>query len=71
MWKVVADASLEMVPPHLRAEVVTPVLTYDDISVLQEVVRAVRTLAGAKIDSQRCGIHIPACAASNAPRQAH
>jgi len=58
VWKVVADSSLNMVPAHLRAEVVSPVLTYDDIPLLQRVVRAVRRIAGAKIDSQRCGIHI-------------
>jgi len=28
-WKVVADASLTSVPAHLRAEIVSPVLTYD------------------------------------------
>ena len=71
VWKVVADSSLNMVPSHLRAEVVSPVLTYDDIPLLQKVVRAVRRIAGAKIDSQRCGIHIPACAAMRRGRQAH
>ena len=43
-------------PGHLRAEVVSPVLGYDDIPQLQEVVRAIRR-AGGKINSQ-CGIHI-------------
>ena len=57
VWKVVADSSLNMVASHLRAEVVSPVLTYQDIPELQKVVRAVRNLAGAKVDS-RCGIHI-------------
>jgi len=57
VWKVVADSSLTSVPSHLRAEVVSPVLTYADIEELQRVVRAVRTLAGAKSTSG-CGIHI-------------
>jgi len=52
IWKVVADSSLNMVGSHLRAEVVSPVLTYQDIPELQKVVRAVRTLAGAKVDSR-------------------
>ncbi|MBM4041783.1 MAG: amidoligase [Planctomycetes bacterium] len=56
-WKVVADSSLTSVPGHLRAEVVSPVLTYQDIPELQEVVRAVRDLAGARVDGN-CGIHI-------------
>jgi len=57
VWKVVADSSLTSVPSHMRAEVVSPVLTYDDIPELQKVVRAVRKLAGAK-SSRHCGVHI-------------
>ena len=57
VWQVVPDGSLSHVAPSLRAEVVSPVLTYSDIPQLQEVVRAVRTLAGARSDS-RCGIHV-------------
>jgi len=55
-WKVVADASLTSVPAHLRAEIVSPILTYDDIAQLQELVRAVRR-AKCQVDD-RCGIHI-------------
>lgn len=55
-WKVMADASLTNVPKELQAEVVSPVLTYDDIAQLQEVVRAVRRV-GAKVD-EKCGIHV-------------
>jgi hypothetical protein len=57
VWKVVHDASLTSVPAHLRAEVVSPILTYSDIPELQEVVRAVRKLAGARSSSE-CGIHV-------------
>lgn len=56
IWNVVADASLTAVPSHLRAEVVSPVLGYDDIATLQEVVRAIRR-AGATVDD-KCGMHI-------------
>jgi len=55
-WKVMADSSLSNVPFNLRAEVVSPVLRYDDIEQMQEVVRAVKR-CGAKI-SRQCGIHI-------------
>ncbi|MFI4912341.1 MAG: amidoligase family protein [Sedimentisphaeraceae bacterium JB056] len=55
-WKVMADSSLSNVPFNLRAEVVSPVLSYEDLEQLQEVVRAVRR-CGAKINRQ-CGIHI-------------
>jgi len=57
-WKVVSDGSLINVPGHLRAEVVSPVLAYEDIPTLQEIIRAVRR-CGAKIDP-RCGIHVHA-----------
>ena len=57
VWKVVADSSLTSVPGHLRAEIVSPVLTYDDIPELQKVVRSVRKLAGAKV-SPACGLHV-------------
>ena len=55
IWKVMADSSLSAAK-HLQAEVVSPILTYDDIEELQEVVRAVRR-ARAKVDAS-CGIHI-------------
>ena len=52
-----ADASLSMAPPALRAEIVSPVLGYQDITDLQEVVRAVRR-AGARAPQQNAGLHI-------------
>ncbi|MHB9129949.1 MAG: amidoligase family protein [Armatimonadota bacterium] len=55
-WKVVADSSLTNVPADLRAEVVSPILSYDDIALLQEVVRAIHK-AGARCD-ERCGLHL-------------
>jgi hypothetical protein len=56
VWKVVADSSLTNVPADLRAEIVTPILAYDDIPLLQDVVRAVRQV-GARCD-ERCGLHL-------------
>jgi hypothetical protein len=50
VWKVVADASLTSAPSGLRAEVVSPVLRYEDLAQYQEVIRAVR----------RCGVRAPA-----------
>ena len=55
-WSVVHDGSLTSVPAHLRAEVVSPVLTYADLEQLQQVVRSLRTIR-AKVDA-KCGIHI-------------
>lgn len=56
VWRVVHDGSLTSVPANQRAEVVSPILTREDIPELQEVVRAVRQ-CGAKVD-EKCGIHI-------------
>jgi hypothetical protein len=57
IWKVVTDSSLNSVPPHLRAEIVSPVLEYADIPDRQKVIRAVRKVARAKA-TRGCGIHI-------------
>jgi len=54
-WKVVRDSSLTNAPFGHQAEVVSPILTYDDIPQFQEVVRAVRK-AGGRIDST-CSVH--------------
>jgi hypothetical protein len=54
-WQVMADASLNA-PKDLQAEIVSPILHYEDIAELQEVVRAVRH-AGAK-SHESAGIHL-------------
>ena len=51
VWKAVPDASLH----GISAEVVTPILTYEEIPKLQTVVRALRN-AGARCDDET-GIH--------------
>src|SRR5689334_14286117 len=52
-WQVVPDGSLS---GHLNGEIVSPILGWDDIDLLQSIVRAVRQ-AGARTDSST-GIHI-------------
>jgi hypothetical protein len=54
-WKAVSDASLGC--RATTAEVVTPILGYDDIETLQEIVRALRK-AGAKADSEVTSQHV-------------
>ena len=54
VWKAMRDASLS--DPFRHAEVVSPILVYTDLDLLQNIVRALR-VAGAKVDST-CGIHI-------------
>lgn len=52
-WKVVHDGSLS---GHMNGEIVSPILTYADLDMLQNIVRAVRE-AGARAD-RSCGVHI-------------
>lgn len=53
-WKVMRDGSLNC---HLGgAEVVSPICRYEDIEMVQTVVRAVRA-CGAKVDAS-CGLHV-------------
>jgi hypothetical protein len=54
-WQVMRDSSVSG-DYHHQGEVVTPVLRYEDLETLQNVVRAVRA-CGAKVD-ESCGIHI-------------
>lgn len=56
IWKAVSDSSLTSVSRDFQAEVVSPILRYEDLEVLQQVVRAIRA-AGAKVD-QTTSIHI-------------
>ena len=58
VWKAVRDGSLTGV----SAEVVTPILTYDEIPKLQDVVRALRR-AGARVDPRETGLHVHVSAA--------
>ncbi|MFA6717127.1 MAG: amidoligase family protein [Victivallales bacterium] len=54
-WKIVRDSSLSNVPASRQAEVVSPILHYEDIPQFQEVIRALRN-AKARVDGT-CGIH--------------
>ena len=56
-WKFVTDSSIAG-PVSEQCEMVSPILRYEDIELLQQVVRALRH-AGAKSDADRgCGVHI-------------
>lgn len=54
-WKVVYDGSIRNTTGD-KCEMVTPVLKYDDIELLQNVIRSLRE-AGAKVNDS-CGIHV-------------
>ena len=66
-WKFQKDVSIAG-PDSQKCELVTPILTYADIELLQELVRRLRK-AGAKSDATRgCGVHIHIGAKGHTPQ---
>ena len=56
-WKFQKDVSITG-PDSEKCELVTPILSYEDVELLQELIRSLRK-AGAKSDATRCcGVHI-------------
>ncbi len=57
-WKVMRDSSIRPQPTgdEFKVEVVSPILVYEDIETIQEILRKLRK-AGAKANDS-CGIHI-------------
>ena len=57
-WKFSRDASIQTVVDAEKCELVTPILMYDDMELLQELIRTLRH-AGAKSNpAHMCGVHI-------------
>lgn len=66
-WKFQKDVSIAG-PDEQKCELVTPILTYDDIETLQELCRQLRH-AGAKSNASRgCGVHIHIGANGHTPQ---
>lgn len=66
-WKFQKDVSIDG-PDAYKCEMVTPILMYNDIPMLQEVLRRLRHV-GAKSDATRgCGIHIHVGAQGHTPQ---
>lgn len=66
-WKFQKDVSIAG-PDSEKCEMVTPILTYEDIETLQELIRGLRK-AGAKSDATRgCGVHIHIGAKGHTPQ---
>lgn len=67
VWKFQRDCSIAG-PDDEKCEMVTPILTYDDMETLQEIIRTLRK-AGAKSDATRgCGVHIHIGAKGHTPQ---
>jgi len=57
-WTVVSDASITGGRgAYNNGEVVTPICTWADLEAIQAAIRAIRTIAHARVDSS-CGIHV-------------
>lgn len=56
IWRVVRDASIEAYSDEEQCELVTPILTYPDLEILQQVVAKLKA-AGACVNKS-CGLHI-------------
>ena len=66
-WKFQKDVSISGLESE-KCEMVTPILTYSDIEILQELVRRLRK-AGAKSDYTRgCGVHVHIGADGHTPQ---
>lgn len=66
-WKFQKDVSIAG-PDSEKCEMVTPILTYEDMDTLQEIIRQLRH-AGAKSDATRgCGVHIHIGAKGHTPQ---
>ncbi len=57
-WSCVYDSSIVAPNRNLKCEVVSPILTYDDMSDLQEIVRILRRNGAKSSPDKQCGIHI-------------
>lgn len=68
-WKVMYDSSIQQTGgEETKCELVTPILHYEDIEILQELVRRLRK-AGAKSNAKhRCGVHIHIGADGHTPQ---
>ena len=66
-WKFQKDVSIAGDDAH-KCEMVTPILKYEDMETLQELIRKLRK-AGAKSDATRgCGVHIHIGANGHTPQ---
>lgn len=67
VWKFSRDISIEG-PDEEKCEMITPILKYQDLETLQEIIRILRK-NGAKSDATRgCGVHIHIGAADHTPQ---
>lgn len=57
-WKCMYDSSIVASSHSTKCEVVSPILTYEDMADLQEIVRILRRNGAKSSPSKQCGIHV-------------
>lgn len=67
-WKFQKDVSIQAYSEAYKCEMVTPILTYDDIETLQELVRIMRRAGAKSYASLMCGVHIHIGAKGHTPQ---
>ncbi len=66
-WKFQKDVSIAG-PDNEKCELVSPILTYDDIETLQELIRRLRKAGGRSDYTRGCGVHIHISAKGHTPQ---
>ena len=67
-WLVMRDSSIRASDDDKKAELTTPILTYDDIEDLQEIVRRLRHAGAISNPNHGCGVHIHIGANGHTPQ---
>ena len=57
-WQIMRDTSIHASTDEKKAELVTPILRYDDIEDLQEIIRRLRRAGAISNPQHGCGVHI-------------
>ena len=57
-WKVSKDVSISASSELKKAELITPILTYEDMNDLQEIIRDLRKARAVSNPQHFCGVHI-------------
>ena len=66
-WKFSRDSSIQG-PDSEKCELITPILTYDDLETLQELIRILRKAGAKSTPSRGCGVHIHIGAKGHTPQ---
>ena len=57
-WKFQRDSSIQAATDDQKCEMVTPILVYDDMELLMELLRALRKAGARSNPDHQCGVHI-------------